>query len=475
MTGDPLSPQVVDGDPVAGDLAYRRGWYATTANGVPDAVSAWASRTVGPLAVRIHPTLDHARVDDGSTTVLIVGRAIDTSCGTGDQDRVVRGLYTAALSGRDQLVRAVAPLAGRYVVLASIRGEMTVVPDATATLPAYWYVVGGELHLASHDALIAESAGADIDLELAALMRRARADSPYVVFAPGARSFHRGVRPVLPNHLLTWDGSSGQHRRFYPFPDTAFVLDGYARFVHHFTEYCRLLAENRVVTLSLTGGRDSRASFAALRRVRHPGLSTWTGVRIANPPESELTDAAAAARISAIAGVPHRVIPVSGGQESPEFRRAADRTFPIRMQVRGLAASVHAHLSPETVTVQSMIAGLGAGFYLGRKAPGASPRDLARTYSSRAVSSDPYTIEAFEEFIDYGEFRVDRFGPWDPRDMQYWEHRLPLWSTLRIQELELSHRVELPFNSRPVLEAMASAPLSARKGKYFLQAYEQGF
>jgi hypothetical protein len=463
------------GDPFADGLAFRRGWYASTAPEAPEVTRRWAAAEISGVSVRIHPVLDHARAESPQATVLVLGQLLDTSAGTDDQHLIVAGVLAAAERGWDALFRCLARLAGRFVVIARRGEDLVVVPDTAATMSIHWTIDGGNLHLASHDALVAEATGAAADGELAQVLAVARRESPWVVYAPGARSLHRGVRPVLPNHALEWNGTTARHRRFYPFPDTRLPVDAYDSFVHHFTEHCRLLARGRPVTVALTGGRDSRASFAALRRTHRVGLSAWTSVSAVAPPASEVDDARSAAAMCAVLGVPHRVVAVSGEREAPEFAEAIARTFPVRTQVRALAASVHRDLAPDATSIQSMIAEVGSGFYLGRPLLGADAAALARVYSSRPIGTSPYAIEAFEEFIEYAEFHPDRFGPWGQHDIQYWEHRLPLWAALRFQELDLSHRVELPFNSRQVLEALASADPRTRKGKYFLQAYEQGY
>jgi hypothetical protein len=475
MTESPARFAARRGDPLAGGLAFRRGWYASTRPETLEIAHDWTAVQVGEFVLRVHPALDHARGDSDRATVLVVGQVLDTSVGTDDQELILGGLLRAAERGRDALYRSLASLAGRFVVFAHTGDEITVVPDTAATMSIHWTTRGGALHLASHDALLGEATGAAVDTELAEVMRVARRQSPYVVYSPGARTFHRGVRPVLPNHALEWDGATARHRRFYPFPDTRFPADAYDSFVHHFTEHCRLLARGQPVSVALTGGRDSRASFAGLRRNHRVGLSAWTSVTTNDPPTSEVEDAAAAAAMCALLDVPHRVVEVSRDRETPEFAEAIDRTFPVRTQVRGLAASVHRDLPPDAISIQSMIAEAGTGFYLDRPVAGADAAALARVYSSRPIGTSRYAIEAFEDYIEYAEFEVDRFGPWSQHDILYWEHRLPLWAALRFQELDLSHRVELPFNSRHVLEALASAAPATRKGKYFLQAYEQGY
>jgi len=455
-----------------GPTAFRRGWLASHLLVPPHGLESWDRTRVGDLDVAIQPALDWTRGCSGAVQLLILGRALDTERGEDDQSQLMRALLASTSGGLDGLLRASAYLAGRFIMIATDGDQLVVIPDASASIPANWIAQSGRLTISSHRALLAETAGLDTDRELVELLHDASAHSPYVVFAPGVRLLPVGARPVLPNHLLRCTGATVRHERYYPFAETQFDRDGYDRFRHHFTEHARLLSRRRV-EVSLTGGRDSGASLAALVRNHRLDVGTWTGVRSNRSNVSEVADAAGARRAAERFGYPHRILDIPT-VESDEFARAFTRTFPLLPQYRAMAAA-SADLGPDAVTLQSMIAEVGTGFYKVRDRQDAGADALAATFSRQRVATSDYGRAAFEEFIDYAEFTPDRFGPWSRYDLQYWEHRVALWASLRVQELEVTHRVELPFNSRHVLEGLASAPWRVRIAKLFLQAYSRGY
>jgi len=468
MTEEPEVRAVTAG-PGTGPSAFGRGWLASDRLSLPEGIEGWDRTRIGGLDVAIHPGLDWTRGQSGGVQLLVIGRALDTERGTDDQSSLMHALLASAIVGLGGLPRAGAYLAGRFVIIASDGDQLMVIPDASASIPANWIVQGGVLTMSSHRALLAEAAGLETDRELVGLLRDAAAHSPYVVFAPGIRLVERGARPVLPNHLLRRDASGVHHERFYPFADTAFDADGYDRFRHHFTESTRLLS-SRPVEVSLTGGRDSGATLAALVRTGRLAVGTWTGVRSDG---SNMWEAAEARLAAERFGYPHRVLEISR-VESDEFARAFTRTFPVLPQYRAMAAAA-AGLGPDAVILQSMVAEVGTGFYKVRDRADAGADALAATFSRQRLGTSDYARAAFEEFIAYAEFTPDRFGPWSRYDLQYWEHRVALWISLRDQELEVTHRVELPFNSRHVLEGLAAAPWRVRNAKLFLQAYARGY
>jgi asparagine synthase (glutamine-hydrolysing) len=447
---------------------FRRGWLAGEELTVPDGLEHWHRLRLAALDVAIDPALDWSLGGDDESRLLILGTAIDTESGEADPATMTRRLTAAARHGIDRLVHDAAYLAGRFLLIAAAGDELTVIPDASASLAANWALHDGRLTMSSHRSLLAEVVGLDTDRELLELIEGALRTSPYVVYAPGVRFLERGARPVLPNHLLRRTAAGAHHERFYPFPDTQLGSDGFDRFQHHFTEHVRLISE-RPVGVSLTGGVDSSSTIAALLRNRRRQVSTWTGVFADPVNEDEAADAADARVTAARAGYPHRVLSLPG-LESPAFARAFSRTFPLYPQYRSLASATEA-LGENAITLQSMIAEVGTGFYQVRDRSDAGPDALAATFTRQPMGRSDYAIEAFDEFISYAEFTPERFGPWSRYDLQYWEHRVGLWAVLRVQELEVTHRVELPFNSRHILEGLASAPWPVRREKRYLRSY----
>jgi hypothetical protein len=103
-----------------------------------------------------------------------------------------------------------------------------------------------------------------------------------------------------------------------------------------------------------------------------------------------------------------------------------------------------------------MFAEIGNGFKRNRDKFSFEPADLARLYSSEKRGETEYAIKSFEDYIKKVSFILDDLGDWSPYDIFYWETRVTNWIARRLRELEYSHSVFTPYNSRYVLEALAS-------------------
>jgi hypothetical protein len=65
--------------------------------------------------------------------------------------------------------------------------------------------------------------------------------------------------------------------------------------------------------------------------------------------------------------------------------------------------------------------------------------------------------EAFSSLPD-----LSRHKGFDPLDILYWEHSLPAWQGLQLQDYELSHQTVSLFNNQNLLVQLLSLPLSSR-------------
>lgn len=461
----------IAGNPLAGELEFRGGWLASGVDHLP-VPRDWHRRSLGHLNVAVHPFRDHCVAIGATAGVLLVGWAVDTSARLWSQELIVVKIQSLLEEhGWDSALRYVAYLGGRFMVIAVRGDEVRFIPDAAATLSAYSAGTESATWVGSHATLVADQVGAQPDHGLREFLATARRASGYVVFRPGVRGDYIGVRQLLPNHYWELSGTNKiAHERFYPFDDT--VLDercgGLERFAVHFDRHMEAICSLPRGTVSLTGGNDSGATLAGFRRHRQEDSFTWTLVDPGTP--SQVKDAASAGRRAAAAGIAHVIVPKEFNHD-PNFERAAKRTFATGLQAFGFTSSTYSGLPHDIVNTQSMLAEIGTGFYKNRELRKPTAANLARTYSAQPHGASPYAKEAFAEFIEYGSFQEDLFGPWSWYDMLYWESRAGLWSAIRIAELELSHRVEMPYNSRHVLEALASGTWRERQARDVQRTY----
>jgi hypothetical protein len=319
---------------------------------------------------------------------------------------------------------------------------------------------------------VAEITGAEPNEELVSFIQAARRVSKLVVYPPGRETKFLDVHPVIANHVLTVDSRGARHERFYPFDGMTLPggFDaGYDQFTHHFGEHVRLLMQGGATMVSLSGGFDSRSTQKAMRPWMRNDTFAWTYIDLESSPHAVRNDLLAANRIAVDSGMLHRIVRLERSSDA-RFVDALRRSFPLGVQAAHIAGAVWDDLSHEHLELISMVAAIGTGFYEhSTELPDATR--LARMYSSREHGGWEYTVDAFARFIEYADFTPDAFGPLDHHDLLYWESRSSRWSGLRMQELEMSHPIASPFNSRRVLEGMLGAPYEERASKQMLSMF----
>ena len=459
-----------------GSTLFRRGWVATSYPTSSDALEGWASVPGTEWELRAHPALGWATAQDAGHAVVMLGDVVDLDrSGSTDRRAIAKRALALLRRSIDQAVRYVAYLGGHFACLLVTPGQTVVMPDCAGTMPIFWHENGGRLTLGSHSHLIGELSHAPVDETAVGLLPRAREmKTGGTLYYPGILTPFVGVRPVIPNNLLRVQGEQITHERFYPFGDLELIRDpeeAYDAFSSVFTTHVRGLASLGNVCLSLTAGRDSQASFAAVLRTVRPGaLLTWSYYNFSKPHEGLQADLLAANELARSFGVPHQVVAL-GETADREFSELYDRTMRYTPQFKALAQAIHDQLSPDLVEMQSMVAEAGTGFYKNRTEPRPSIERLARLYSRSEFGALPEVRDAFEEFIDYANFDDDAFGAIDYHDLFYWESRVGRWGCLRMQEVDLSVRIALPFNSRKVIEALMAPKFEDRVQKQALVRY----
>lgn len=375
----------------------------------------WVQESFGPLDLHRHPDTRWAAAFEGDAAVGLIGDPVDLNTGSADPQAISRQVAKVlSVSGLDSALRHVAYLGGRWTALLRSGDHLLVVPDFAATQSVYWHHSADGTVLASHTHLLAEVTGAEVNKPLRTLMTQARDHGAKgTIYWPGMETPFIGEFPLLPNHALHLrTGQEPQHRRFYPFPDTDLVRDpdqAYARFRDLFLEHARLLCAGRTrMGISLTAGADSRTSLAAAApHLPTDQTWTWTYMDTTVHHEGMAADAAAARQVAQHYGLPHQI---------------------VDLRQDGLQAL-------------------------------SSPTEF---------SQQPLIRQAFERYAEYSGLSAVQDGPIVWHDLYYQESRIGRWASLRIQEIDLAHRVLLPFNARGIVEALGGPALEDRVQKQAL-------
>jgi asparagine synthase (glutamine-hydrolysing) len=373
-------------------------------------------------------------------------------------------------------VRHVAYLGGRATYYLVRDDEFVVVPDYASTHPVYWHEAGAKVTFSNYLHLVAEVTGAERNEPYIDLMRRARElGANRTIYWPGIETPFLGVNPVLVHHLArVRAGQALRHERFYPFPDTQLIGDvdrAYDAFREQFLSHTQLLTSlSRDVGISLTGGRDSQATLkAALPHVRRSRVRTWTYLS-PQPTNAMRQDVRAARELAQSRRLRHDVVLLHAAVR-PEVAEAFDyaykRTFRYTAQFQAVPRAYANDLPSSILELQSMVAECGTGFYKERREPFTLDK-VVRLYQDSPFGGEPLVRSALERYLDYSGLMTDDLAPLDWHDVLYQESRIGRWGSLRIQEVELAHRIHLPFNARGIVEALSGPKFADRIGKQAL-------
>lgn len=458
------------GDPNAGDLNFRRGWFASGKTVPHDVGDNWDRFRIGSWHFNVHPALSVSYATQGEFSVTVLGDAIDLENALDSSAAVAMGLVRTLGHSESEAIKTIAYLAGRFTIVLETPTRSVIMTDCAGTMPTFWHHSAGNTILSSHVHLVGELTGAPLDKVGIGYVPMARKmETKGTLYTPGIRTPFVGVRPILPNHLLSL-ADSVDHVRYYPFTDTDLDRDPdstFERFQHLFTTHTEILAKRGKIGLSVTGGLDSRAAMAAALPFLDSDTSAWTYIFPHDPPSGMVLDAINGSALAFAAGIRHRLLPAQESQNQ-EFAAAYKRSFAYTRQMPRLPHTYFDHVPRDTLQLQCMVAEVGTGFYKNRKGSPSIER-LSYLYCPFPFGQTQEVREAWEMHAEYAPLPEE--GPVDFHDLFYWETRIGRWGALRIQEIDMAHQIISPFNARGIIEALQGPDLSQRRNKQALRRF----
>lgn len=451
-----------DFDNALTELLYARGFLlARRRIDVP--VAGWEEIPFGEYWLYRDPRVGVQRSTEGSTTVLLVGRAILLG-NTSPQSGLANHLANDLLVSRQRFDESVEHVCGNYVLMTANGHEHTVQSDA-AGLRSIFYSPDGEV-VGSHASLVAAQSPSSRFTQFHDPSWESR-DS--VSYLPGLRTIHDGVLQLTPNtelHLETM-----MPRRVFPRRpplslEVSEVVNRVSPLLAIQSKF--LVGSGQHLMLSLTAGIDSRTSLAVLRPIAHH-LTAFTYVlefgRFADLPIIGI-DEAVASKIASDLSLTHRLARIGNPAVRPELEEVLEANT-HHEHIWPLAQWYLDNLASETLHIRSNVYEIGRAFYR-KSRPRLLPLDpgmMAETHR-RSNRERPAAIEAFVEFHRLTDF--DSLHGHDPYDLFYWEHRVGRWHANVVAESDISHETWVLINSRRILELLLAAPLAQRiKGTVF--------
>lgn len=461
---------------------FSRGYFLASRRMVHAALANWRVLRLGSKYLYLDPLTEvdvaYLNSESASAAVAIIGMSVDLEVEPGQSLlNAARAVGAYSSGGEAGLLRYLAYLGGRFVaVLEAQEGSTMIIPDCHATYSCYVHQPSpSEFFASSHSNLLGAVFELGPDDEAQYIMRHPDYVEPGGKYYPACLTPYSRVSPLFPNCVIRWQpGTWYTHRRFYPFPDHSLLQqpeDAPAQFRKSFESHVRRIAWFRNVGISLTGGLDSRVALAALGTVSNlSNHFSFTYYR-PSPTAAMAGDLFAGSWLAARLGLRHQAVHLEAVDYACDFHRMYQVSFGRGARHPALARAYFEQLPHDFISLISLGSETGTMFYRERDAVEVTPEVLAEKFTMSAINRDPVLIRSFERYIEYTEFRVDKFLGLDFYDLFYWEHRNAKWASLWYSEADLAHFTVVPFNQRKIVEAMLSLPSGARRSRAILVGY----
>jgi len=427
-------------------------------------LSNWTRRRSGGYFIYHDPDLPLHAHGTGDTSVAALGNVIDPVNMIGDPSDIVRTLCSSLATSTDGFFEYLDDLSGRFVLLATTASQSFVVQDAAGNKTAFYDLSSDGRTVSSHASLIAELRGYEVAPYARDFIDREDYKATVRCF-PGVLTPYPQVAILTPNTMLDLDNMTV--RRFFPrVPLKITRLDGdlVDEMSALLTSQVALLDARHELSLSITGGVDSRTTLAASRDV---------GDRIFCysyfEKEKQRTDNEVANRLCRSVGLDHvlfRVDEESIGDDVESYMEVwRKNTSFMRAESQGWIGKVLYKEYPKgRLHLKSNISEIARAYYRSNNRQvlpvRPTPAELAARY--KIDTGSEFVIGAFARFVDLVDLKPARTFNYDIYDLFYWEHTMGAWQSLQTMDLDVAQDTFILYNNRRLLTRMLSVPLKDR-------------
>ncbi len=436
----------------------------------------WAHISADRYHIYVHPQAAAYCCRRDDRTAVLIGHAYNPFCGETDENRILETALASSMQGKAALTDAIDELTGVFVFLLFSGDSIWAIQDSGGQKMLYFGQVNDHIVLTS----IPQLAGDLFDLEWDPQIERLLQTKGYFRgsgFLPGNLSPYRELKRLGANTCLRCDGSGFQIDRIYPRSPrrefnsekekSAAVEEMYRLFSANI-ELC-MRKWNRV-GLSLTGGMDSKTTFACAR----PYYGEFFCYSFESK-DSEKLDADAAEQISRAVGVEHHryLIPEDPAQISDyEFLHQIiehNTSHICKLHPNEIRKYIWLRRQDDfDVEIKSDMSEVGRAYtsrkYHNVKMPRVlDPRHLTITQARYFL--EPWAMRfadrAYASFMKETGLAEDIDG-YSMHDLAYWEVRMSSWAATSFASQEYIHEITIPYNNRKLLDLFLRFPEAER-------------
>jgi hypothetical protein len=419
-------------------------------------VPGWRAVEVGGgLRLVAHPDLPVTRVASGERCLVLLGFLLDPDRPEATDAELLAGLLERSGEAGD-LWPATHRLGGRWALVAHDGAGTTLLHDPGAQRQVAFAEPGlgrGPV-AASTPGLLARALGLVRDPEAEAFMAVRGDEAGAVYWMPGDRTMYRGVRQLLPNHLL--ELGAGRARRGWPGPGALAPsrdpVDEAAALLTGLLEAARRRFR---LALPLTAGWDSRLMLALCRPVAQ---DAWCYTLTWPTAPASSRDVAVPARLLGLLGLRHEVVPYPAALDpalTALFRESADA---VKASTSGDVQALYQRSPAGRVAVTGDVAEVAKVHWRRPRGAGGPvrPEELA---ALAGIEPHPFALAAFAEWLAGADP-----GPLELLDLFCWEQMAGRWQAQLRADYDMAQDSFAPLACRAALAVLLAVDEAERRG-----------
>lgn len=438
----------------------------------------WNRQIIGKYQLAVHKEEKFYISADESTSVVLVGHAVDAMHDEYDENKIVECLHWEWKNGQyDNFWDRESGLTGIYILIIIDDKGVHFSVDCAGMQYTHYGVIGEHLYISSHSILVADLCGLTVDEYIGRLINY-RFFPLYGNWLPADSSPYRELKRVQPNCQYTFLDNGISVERVYPRRKISPTeSEGeYEKIVSRCVDLLhatmKLYAEKWEgrVAVSVTGGKDSLTTLACTN-----GLYEKFKYFSYDSCPQERVDALAARRVCESLHLPHSLYEVEENkplENYEQFRMLLEYnlgcTGPVKLN--NVNKRIFFSRCPDfDVEVKSWVDEIGRARYHKRFAKKHLPPKMNARYctclykifiTDRKLLKE--TDRIFASYIDryYGADVLEKI-PW--YDLFYWEFSFGAGDAFFLRaEHRMSYDIAIPFNNRKLVDWMLHVPLAYR-------------
>ena len=249
-------------------LKFRRQFLM--ANELIDDLNSWKHQQIDKIHLYAHPDLEVTSKEGPTSLVILIGYIFNPAK-PGSTNRDIISEVALKVSSFDDLIAAVKPYTGRYVIIYRDDNRFNILHDALGLREVFYSTQPNKVVCGSQPNLLARFSKPEIkkssDREVMDFVQNHLPRVRNGRLWPGDGTPYEAVKHLLPNHYL--DIVSLESCRYWPNqPLTRIELDEAVRGCSSFLQGAlQAAAQRQTLMLAVTAGEDSRALLAASRKM----------------------------------------------------------------------------------------------------------------------------------------------------------------------------------------------------------------